>query len=63
MYNRFIEDDRFSGRQILSELQWRLDTMISAGGFSARQMLVGSNPADLFGWEDADEDTLFTQDA
>ena len=36
--------------------------MISVGGFSAYQMAFGSNLVDLFGWEDADEGMLFTQD-
>ena len=38
------------------------DNMLSANGFSAYQMVFGSNPVDLFGWEDGDEDMLFAQD-
>ena len=44
IYNRLIEDDRFSRSRILSEVQWRLNTMLSASGFSAYQMVFGFNP-------------------
>ena len=57
-FNRIREDDRFTGRQILSEVQWRLNALISAGGFSAYQMAFGSNPMD-----DQDGDLSFAQDA
>ena len=43
-----IEDDRFSIRRILSESQWRLGTMLSAGGFPAYQMVFGPNPVVFF---------------
>ena len=36
--------------------------MLSASGFSAYQMVFGSNPVDLFGWDDGDEDLLSAQD-
>ena len=36
--------------------------MDSAGGVSAYQLVFGSNPVDLSGWEGNDEDSLFTQD-
>ena len=36
--------------------------MVSASGFSAYQLVFGSNPADNFGWGDEDEDLLFAQD-
>ena len=62
IYNRPIEDDRFSYTTILSEVQWCLNTMRSAGGFSAYQIVFGSNPVDFFGWEDGGEDLLFAQD-
>ena len=62
IYNRSQKDDRFPGRQILAEVQWCLNTVISGGGFSAYQMVFGSNPADLYGWEDKDEDLMFAQD-
>ena len=39
-----------------------MNTMISAGGFSATRMASGSNPADLFVWADNDEALHFSQD-
>ena len=57
-----MEDDRFSGNQILGEVQWRLSTLISGGDFSAYQMVFGSNPVDLYGWEEEDEDSTFAQE-
>ena len=36
--------------------------MLSSSGFSAYQMVFGSNPADLFGRDDSEEDLLFAQD-
>ena len=62
-FNRLSENDRYSGRQILAEAQWRLNTMISASGYSASRFVFGSNPADLYGWGDQEEDLLFAQDA
>ena len=62
IYNRLKEDDRSSGTQTVAEAQWRLDTLISGGGFSAYRMVSGSNPVDLFGWGDRDEDLTFAQD-
>ena len=37
--------------------------MLSSSGFSAYQMVFGSNPVDFCGWEDGDEDLLFAQDS
>ena len=62
IYNRLVEDDRFSSEEILGEVQWRLNAMLSTSGFSAYQMVFGSNPADLFGWDDSEEDLSFAQD-
>ena len=62
IYNRLVEDDRFSKKMILLEAQWCLNTMLSACRFSAHQMVLGSNPVDLCGWEDKDEDLMFAQD-
>ena len=50
IYNRLIEDVWLPSRQILSEVQWCLNAMISARRFSAYQMALGPNPVDLFGW-------------
>ena len=36
---------------------------MSARGFSAYQMVFGSNPADLFGWENEGEVLMFAQDS
>ena len=55
-------DDRFSGAQILAEVRWCLQTLISSSRFSAYRMVFGSNPVDLFEWEDKGEDLLFAQD-
>ena len=63
IYNRLVEDDRFSSKQILSEVPWRPRTLIPAGGFSANQMAFGPNSADLFGWQDRDADFMLTQGA
>ena len=63
IYNRLKEDDRFPVRQILAGAQWRLNTLTSGGGFSAYQTVFGPNQANLYGWEDKDEDLAFAQDA
>ena len=55
-------DGRYAGRQLLSEAQFCLGAMLATSGFSAYQMVFGSNPADNFGWGDEDEDSLFAQD-
>ena len=39
-----------------------LNTLVSASGYSAYQLVFGSNPMDLYGWIDSDEDLLFAQD-
>ena len=36
--------------------------MISASGFPAYQMVFGSNPTDLFGWEVTESNLMFAQD-
>ena len=63
IYYRRIADDRFSGKQIPAEAQRCLNTMISASGYSACQLVFGSNPVGLYGWDDQEEDLLFAQDA
>ena len=35
---------------------------MQAIGYSAFQLVFGSNPADRYGWEDNDDDLLFAQD-
>ena len=49
IFKRLWENDWFSGKQILAEAQRRLGTLIPGGGFSACQMVFGSDPADLCG--------------
>ena len=49
IYNRLIEDDRFSNTTFLAEVQWHLNAMPSAVGPSAYVMVLRSNPVDLFG--------------
>ena len=40
----------FSGEQLLAEVHWRLNAHTSGGGYSAYQLVFGSNPVDLVGW-------------
>ena len=54
--------DPYSEKQILSAVRWRPNALIPVGGFSALRMVFGANPADLYGWEDKDEDLTFAQD-
>ena len=37
--------------------------MISASGYSAFQLVFGSNPVGPYGWGDQDENLLFEQDS
>ena len=58
-----VADTSFSGRQILAEVHWRLNALISGGGNSACELVFGSNPADRYGWRDGkDGGLLFAQD-
>ena len=58
-----MEDGRSLSRQILAEVQRCLNAMISAGGFSAYQMVFESSPVDPSRREDNDAELMFTQDA
>ena len=60
--NRLKADRFFTGPQILAEAQWCLNSRVSASGCSAYQLVLGSNPTDLYGRGDTDEDLLFAQD-
>ena len=62
IYNRLLEDARFSGEQTPAEAQWRQNTLISGGGDSAYQMVFGSNPVDLYGLGEKDEYLMVAQD-
>ena len=55
-----VADERSAGEQISAEVQWRLNTLISSSEYSANRLVFGSNPADLFGRGDKDDDLLFT---
>ena len=61
--SRLKEDDRFSGKQILAEVHWRLNTLISCGGFSAYRVVFGSDPVDLYGREGKNGELTFAQDS
>ena len=61
IYSRLVEDYRFSRADISGEVQWCLNTMLSSSGFSVYQMVFGSNPVDIFGWEAQDKCTTFAQ--
>ena len=63
IYATLVAAGRFPGEQILPGAQRRLNTLISAGGNSAYQLVFGSDQADLLGWGEKDKDLLFVQDA
>ena len=54
--DRLVADGRLSGNRISAEVQWRLNSLMSGRGYSAYQIVIGPNPADLFGWDDYGED-------
>ena len=62
IYNRLKVDARVPGKQILAGARWRLNTLISREGSSANRRVSRSNPVDLYGLEDRDEDSAFAQD-
>ena len=62
IYNRLQADRYYAGAQILTEVQSCLNTLVSAGGYSAYQLVFGSNPTDLYSWDDSDDGRLFAQD-
>lgn len=55
IHDRLAADDSFASERIPTDAQYRLDTLPSASGYSASQMVFGSEPAALYGWRDADE--------
>ena len=63
VYNRWVEADRFSGKQIVAEARWCLNTLVYGGGYSAYKLVFGPNPVDLFSWGDTHEDLRFAQGA
>ena len=60
---RVVAGGRFSGEQLLAEVQWRLNSLISGAGYSAYQVVFGSNSEDFFVRGNKDEDLLSAQDA
>ena len=61
IYNRMHADGRFAGRQLIPEVHFCLNTVLSTNGFSAYQLVFGSNPGDNFGWGAEDGDFFFAQ--
>ena len=55
-YDRLKTDDRVPGKQILPEVQRRKDTLVSADGFSAYQVVLGPSTVDPPKWDDRDGD-------
>ena len=47
---------------MLTEPQFRLNTLPSLNGFSALHFVFGSDPADLSGWQDGGDDLLFARE-
>ena len=62
IYNRIMADGRYSGKQVLAEVQWCLDSMVSSSGYSAFQSVFVANPTDLYRWGDNGGDLLRAQD-
>ena len=58
MNNRMVAGDRFSSEQILTEARNCMNTLLPASEYSAKQMVFGSNPADLYEWGGDDEGLL-----
>ena len=63
MYNRLAAGDRFASRATLNEVQFRLNTILSPGDFSANQLAFGPNPTDLSMWHDGNSVLEFAHDA
>ena len=55
IYYRLGADGRFSGKQIIADVQWCLGALILAGGCPAYQMVCGSDPVGRFVWDDSGE--------
>ena len=62
IYNRLKGGRQYTGPQILAEVQWCLNTLVSASVYPAYQLVFGSDPMDLYGWDDSDDDLLFAHD-
>ena len=63
MYDRLVADGRFCGKQILAEVHWRLNALLSGIGHSVDQSVFGFNPADRYEWGNGKHEvSLFAQD-
>ena len=51
---RLAADDRVSSRTLVSEVQFRLNPMLSHGGFSDYQLVFRPSSAGLYVWHDKD---------
>ena len=60
---RLHEDGRFTEHAVSNENQYCVNTMLNHGGLSAYQFVFGSNPIDLYFWEDNDRDVDFAHNA
>ena len=58
IYDRLVADARFASKKIFAEPQYRLHTLLRPSGSSAYQLVFGYNSADLYGWQDGDDDFL-----
>ena len=57
-----VAGDQFSRKQIPAGAHWCLNSLVSVAGFSAYQLVFGSNPADLLGWGEGDGDLICVRD-
>ena len=62
IHNRLAADGRFSDRVILYKVQFCSNAMLHHGGFSAYQMVPGSNPVDSYMRQDENCASNFVQD-
>ena len=62
IHSRRAADGCLASMQIFSDVQWRLKTLHLASGYSAHQLVFGSNAVDLASCGDDDRDYLFAQD-
>ena len=63
IYLRLAADDRYPKERITTEPQYCFSNLIHSSGYSAHQMVFGSNPANLYEWGDDDEDLTFALEA
>ena len=61
--NRSHLDSRLANRATADEVQLRLSTTLSYGGFSACRVVLAANQADVYKWYDANNVPDFAQEA